>query len=126
MRRDNLIKHRGTKHKAFTINFKLLRDQKSSLNYTCRMCEEEFPDLDLFETHIVMKACQNPTDPLNDEGKYQCDLCPSSYTTKWDLIRHIEWKHKPKQVFRCNVCKNTFYNQYSLKRHSKKLHGSEC
>ena len=126
LRRDNLTKHRRNKHKAFNTNFDVLRDKDSNLNYTCRMCEEEFPDSDLFETHIVMKACHNPTDPLNDDGRYQCELCPSSYTIKWDLSRHMEWKHKPKQVFSCDVCNKTFYNQYSLKRHVKKLHMSEC
>ena len=122
---DNLMKHRRIKHKTFTTNFDVLRDKNSNLNYTCKMCEEDFPDSDLFETHIVMKACQNPMDPFNDEGRYQCDLCPSSYTTKWDLSRHMEWKHRPKQVVRCDVCEKTFYNQYSLKRHTKKLHGPE-
>ena len=125
LRRDNLTKHRRNKHNTFNTNFDVLRDKNSNLNYTCRMCQEEFPDSDLFETHIVMKACQNPIDPTNEDGRYQCDLCPSSYTIKWDLSRHMEWKHKPKQVFSCDVCNKTFYNQYSLKRHVKKLHSSE-
>ena len=87
LRRDNLMKHRRTKHQTVTTYSDVLRDKNSNLNYTCKMCEEEFPDSDLFETHIVMKACQNLMDHINNVGSYQCDLCPSSYTTKWDLSR---------------------------------------
>jgi len=70
LRSDNLMKHKRIKHKTFTTNFDVLRDKSSNLNYTCKMCEEDFPDSDLFETHIVMKACQNPIDPINNEGRY--------------------------------------------------------
>ena len=90
------------------------------------MCGEDFgSNSALFETHIVSKACQIAAQDVNEEGRYQCDLCPCSYTIKWDLSRHIEWKHRPSQVFRCDKCDKTFYNQYSLRRHDKKKHCSD-
>ena len=124
-RKDNLDKHKRKVHKTFKTNFELLRNRGKDSNYTCKMCGEKFDnDPYLLETHIVRKACQKPTDPIGVDGKYHCDLCPRSYTIKWDLSRHIEWKHKLSQVFSCDVCKKQFYNQYSLERHKKKLHVS--
>ena len=88
------------------------------------MCGQDFKgDSDLFETRIISKACRNTQANVNDDGRHQCDLCPSSYTKKSSLTRHIDWKHTPPQIFKCDVCDKTFYNQYSLKRHKKGLHG---
>ena len=125
LRSDNLKKHRRNIHNVFKTNFKVLRDKSTNLNYSCKMCGEEFLEADFFETHLVMKACQNPADPIDEYGRYQCDLCTSSYSNKWDLSRHMEWKHKPSHVFSCELCNKTFYNQYSLKRHVKNMHNSE-
>ena len=125
VRKDNLARHQRKVHKTFSTNFDVLRERGRDSNYTCKMCGEKFDsDPYLLETHIVTKACQNPANPIGDDGKYQCDLCPCSYTIKWGLSRHMEWKHRSSQVFSCNVCKKQFYNPYSLKRHEKKLHSS--
>ena len=127
LRKDNLWRHRRKVHKLFHTNLDSLRDDvKSSESLVCKMCGKEFnSNSDLFETHILSKACRNVFEDINDDGRYQCDLCPSSYTTKNGLTSHMNWKHRQTSNFKCDVCNKAFYNQYSLKRHKKELHGSD-
>ena len=127
LRKDNLWRHRGKVHKLFLTNFDALRDDvKSSDPLMCKMCGQEFDsNSDLFETHIISKACRNVFDNINDDGRYQCDLCTRSYTNKNGLNDHMNWKHRQPQAFKCDVCNKAFYNQYSLRRHKKGLHGSD-
>jgi hypothetical protein len=124
LRKDNLWRHRRKVHILFNTNIDTLRDSGSNSEYICKMCKENFEsDVDLYQTHILSKVCRNVMDNINTEGRFQCDLCPSSYTNKSGLTDHMNWKHKPAQVFSCDVCSKTFYNQYSFKRHRKGLHG---
>ena len=126
LRKDTWWRHRRRIHKVFNMNFVALRDSGKSSDYICKMCKENFKsDANLFESHLVSKACRTKMHNINNDGRYQCDLCPSSYTTKNGLTTHMIWKHKPAQVFSCDACNKTFYNQYSLKRHVKGLHGSD-
>ena len=82
LRKDNWWRHRRRIHKHLNINFDTLRDAGKSSNL-CKMCGQDFKgDSDLFETHIISKACRNTQANVNDDGRHQCDLCPSSYTNK--------------------------------------------
>ena len=126
LRKDTLWRHRRRIHQVFKTNFDALRGSGSSSNYICKMCGEDFEsDSDLFENHIISKACRNVTAAINNDGRYQCDLCPRSYTNKDSLSRHMNWKHKPTQIFSCDVCDQRYYYQYSLKRHKKALHSTD-
>ena len=123
LRKDTLLRHRRRIHQVFKTNFEALRGSGSSTNYICKMCGQDFEsDCDLFETHIISKACRNVTADINNDGRFQCDLCPRSYKDKDSLRRHMNWKHKPTQIFSCDVCEKSYFNQYSLKRHKKALH----
>ena len=113
-------------HNTFCINLDALRESGND-TFDCKMCGRNFGSEDLFETHIVSKACQTGNNSLNinDEGRYQCDLCERSYVHQSDLLKHLHWKHRPEKAFHCEKCDKNFYNQYSLSRHEQKLHGSD-
>ena len=61
---------------------------------------------------------------VNDKGRYPCDVCERSYAHKSDMLKHLDWKHRPVKPFSCEECDKNFYNQYSLRRHKQKMHGS--
>ena len=125
-RLDSLARHRRLIHYTFCINLDALRESGND-TFDCKMCGRNFGSEDLFETHIVSKACQTGNNSLNinDEGRYQCDLCERSYVHQSDLLKHLHWKHRPGKTFHCEKCDKNFYNQYSLSRHEHKMHGSD-
>ena len=126
LRKDNLWRHRRKIHNFYKTNIDVLRDSGSNSQYICKMCKENFEsNVDLYQTHILSKACRIVMDNINTEGRFQCDICPRSYTNKSGLTDHMNWKHRPAQVYSCDVCSKTYYNQYSLKRHKQRLHGLE-
>ena len=81
-------------HKLSKANFDGLRDSGSNSQYICKMYKENFEsDVHLFQTHIISKVCRNVMDDIKTDGRFQCDLCPSSYTNKNGLTNHMNWKH---------------------------------
>ena len=125
-RLDSLVRHRRLIHNTYCINLDALRESGPE-NFDCKICGRKFGiEYELFETHIVSKACQTGNDALNvnDEGRYQCDLCERSYAHKSDMLKHLDWKHRPVKPFSCEECDKNFYNQYLLRRHKQKMHGS--
>ena len=122
LREDNLFKHERAVHNYVPYDIEKLKANTSE-HLDCKMCKQKFENYSLLETHIISKCCQLMIPPnLTDGGRHKCDLCPSSYSTKWDLLRHIDWKHKSTEEYKCNECLKIFYNQYSLKRHKKQKH----
>ena len=91
------------------------------------MCSSDFgSDHNKFETHLVSKLCMNKDNivEINDQDRYQCDLCERSYAHKDELNRHIGWKHMTTaKEFKCKDCEASFLYKSSLKRHRKKAHG---
>ena len=122
LREDNLFKHERTVHNYVPYDIEKLKANTSE-HLDCKMCKEKFDNYALLETHIISKSCQLLIPPnLTGGGRHQCNSCSSTYSTKWDLLRHIDWKHKLTEQYKCNECLKIFYNQYSLKRHKKQKH----
>lgn len=124
-RKDSLLRHRRRVHKAFNINFDILRASDKE-NFKCKLCGKQFgTDTKSFETHIVAQVCRKREEgfDMNDEGKYKCDLCTKSYVDKAGLLRHQDWKHRPAEIFKCEDCDKSYNNQQTLKRHQRKKHG---
>ncbi|KAI0051053.1 hypothetical protein FA95DRAFT_1602941 [Auriscalpium vulgare] len=59
--------------------------------------------------------------------KYQCHLCPRSFSREWNLNKHIEGPHLGKTPFACVEvgCKYAGARKETLKRHMEKIHKKE-
>ena len=55
----------------------------------------------------------------NLDGRYQCTLCPSSFTKKGNLRRHYRY-HTNDRRFECQVCSKKFVRKDYLYSHVKK------
>ena len=75
--------------------------------------------------HITSKVCyaEGRKFSLNEDDKFECDLCEKSYLDKESLVKHIRWKHGPKKPrIKCKVCNVEFGYNSTLVRHMKKFH----
>ncbi|GIY02978.1 hypothetical protein CDAR_407581 [Caerostris darwini] len=53
------------------------------------------------------------------QKQHPCPFCPSSFTRKYNLVRHLELHKEVKQIFACNSCHKHFSRKDSLKLHLK-------
>ena len=120
-RSDTLKKHLKNVHSKFYKNISAIR-AKDENNLVCEMCGESFEGNPAYENHIIYEACLKPMENINNEGRFQCDRCECSYSSKDSLTRHINWKHTSSIIFSCDTCEKIFYNDYSLRRHESKKH----
>jgi len=58
---------------------------------------------------------------LNIMNMFKCDQCPSTFSRKDNLIRHI--KNHDGLRFLCTVCPSTFSYKTGLNKHQKNAHG---
>ena len=84
---------------------------------------EEFSDPeDCMKQKVIIEDVANEI-PMhieeNEEGRYQCDKCPNTYTNKGNLRRHYR-SHLNDRRYQCNVCGRKFFRNEYLIRHLKK------
>ena len=124
-RKDNLYKHMARVHGILNKNFDAMIPTAGD-KFVCQMCKADFEsDKEKFKVHIMSKVCQviDSSIKINDDKKYQCELCDKSYLEKDSLDRHMQYKHRKKPTkFKCEVCESTFSYESSLVRHIKKKH----
>ncbi|XP_064628275.1 uncharacterized protein LOC135487923 isoform X8 [Lineus longissimus] len=65
------------------------------------------------------------TDPSNRERRnpetlkaYKCNLCPATFSNKYNCRRHHQLKHLNEKNFGCDVCGKRFASKQSLQYHS--------
>lgn len=75
---------------------------------------------------------------IDELGKFQCEVCSSSFTMVYNLVRHMRRFHpghapektrptlrrtaENKYTVRCYICGDLFNDKYCLSRHMKTMH----
>ena len=57
-----------------------------------------------------------------ETGKFKCEICEKSFSTKGSKKLHITAVHGEVNIFACNVCSKTFREKKNLTSHIKNLH----
>ena len=123
-RKDILRRHEQIMHRSYQIDF-TAAGQASTDSLKCKMCSQDFGDnKESFFAHLSAKACQRKTNSfkLDEEHRFECNVCTKKYLDRDSLVKHIRWKHRDKEEFNCNMCSSKFQHKSSLVRHSKKIH----
>ena len=58
---------------------------------------------------------------INTKVKFPCDKCDYAATTKSNLTKHIEIRHKGVR-YPCNLCEYESLSTFNLKRHIENKH----
>lgn len=69
--------------RAFYDRTSLIKHQNSIHNKTCRICNKEFPTLELKNKHTLEHS----------STYYSCNFCDTTVKLKGSLLRHIKRKH---------------------------------
>jgi uncharacterized Zn-finger protein len=54
--------------------------------------------------------------------KYNCEICPTSFTERGSLKRHIAKVHEKKNSFECYICNKKFAMVADMNQHIKLRH----
>ena len=111
--------------------------------FSCEDCGEDFNTSELLQNHsaehcvdvepqelfhqpaeapsIDKRAKRMKSYMLDDQGRYVCNICDSTFKSKDNLNRHIV-KHDGTKDFKCIYCPREFYFQRDLNVHLKQSH----
>ncbi|CAG2229354.1 KRAB [Mytilus edulis] len=111
----------------------------------CPQCNEEFTSLEELEEHVEvhegeelqghqcmycdmqfslksqLREHEKSHDEFKYQYKYQCPLCPKSYTTGISLRHHIKDGHKESRIC-CLVCRKFFDSEFDYNQHMGNHH----
>ena len=123
-RKDNKLRHEQSIHNSYQINFTAAGSQSS---LKCNICNFDFgDDKEKLFAHLSAKVCESNKFTLDEDHRFECDLCDKSYLGKDDLVKHMRWKHSKEKVkLNCKLCTSKFQYNSTLVRHMKKIHGVE-
>lgn len=79
---------------------------------TCKLCQEQFHDVNLFDRHKRWHRKQQNYRP------YKCDVCEKDFTERRALQWHMDAHNKVARDVTCDICHKTLYKRY-LKVHMK-------
>ena len=129
-RKDILTRHEQAMHRSYQIDFTAAgQNTTEQKTLRCQMCSMDFGDnRESFFAHLSAKICQRKTRiELDEEHRFECNLCTKKYVDRDSLVKHMRWKHSNnREKYACNLCTSKFQHKSSLDRHLKKLHGNNC
>ncbi|XP_049786464.1 zinc finger protein 726-like isoform X1 [Schistocerca cancellata] len=111
-------------------NFDNVKDVDTEVNYTCIICNNTFPSVDL---------CLNHAKEHSETDKHPCSLCSTSFKTEADLVNHfkdhqieeVKLKSRGKRLV-CPTCNRRFNGEKTYLQHScitpetKQFHCKQC
>ena len=62
--------------------------------------------------------------PQSDSTVYECEACKKTFSSKWNLNRHIEGTHEEKKVFECALCDKIYSRKENLESHIARYHNN--
>lgn len=84
---------------------------------TCKLCQEQFHDVNLFDRHKRWHRKQQNYRP------YKCAVCEKDFTERRALQWHMDTHNKVQRDATCDICHKTLYKRY-MKSHMK-LHAAD-
>ncbi|KAM7349713.1 transcription factor grauzone-like [Cochliomyia hominivorax] len=101
----NLTKHITTEHpdKTDIIEF-----------YECEHCSKRIRNYNLFQKHLRSH---------NNDKEVECHMCNKSFTSEFDLDRHINNIHKKIPQHVCDICGRIYKSKDAFKRHQNEHKG---
>ncbi len=83
--------------------------------YSCPTCHKSFARSELLKIHELSHGNGHP---------FQCELCPSFFTTKHHLERHVRGVHEKLRPWSCSHvnCDKSFLSKRDLDRHFDAVH----
>ncbi|XP_046975822.1 zinc finger protein 431-like [Vanessa cardui] len=101
-------------------NVKSLRKHVSDIHntiYKCSICDIKFKKREAYDNHVYKHSiCVNPTIPLSNMTKFDCQMCSKSYRTINDLRLHRN-AHTRESTYTCDICKSEYLRKVTLKKH---------
>ncbi|XP_063709932.1 zinc finger protein 615-like [Culicoides brevitarsis] len=85
-----------------------MRSKHMELIYSCRYCEESFPNYSCRRTHEVRFH--------TFDYKFTCNFCPKKFMERVQLRKHIA-THTGERRYRCEICAMAFITLTNLKLH---------
>lgn len=66
-----------------------------------------------------------PKAEKSSDKKWVCQFCNKKFIKRWDVERHIRYKHTKTKPFSCNICGKSFAETGTLVRHQR-THFRQC
>jgi KRAB domain-containing zinc finger protein len=99
--------------RGFQMHFKYAHEIQSK-NFECEICFKKFISTPNLKRHKIVHI--NTYD-------FQCDHCPKTYQSKFNLLIHLIEKHaNSTKVMNCKVCSYETKSKVNLRRHER-IHG---
>ena len=109
--------------------------------FQCSICNTSFPSTEVLSFHIISTHSSQNLQPNDTKKRYLCEICGASFSTKFNLKRHIQrCPKKPdnqnsiidikrkaeiaKESRRCRNCNKQFTRNENLKKHESSCGGS--
>ena len=90
--------------------------ESHSSKWPCKKCNAKQATKHIYERHIKIH---------NDDIQFQCQYCPKSFNTGYNLRNHINIVHKRLIKFSCSICSVFFKHKSSMIRHMANMHGNK-
>lgn len=81
-------------------------------NFPCLQCDMKFYGANHLRQHTLKHTGEKP---------HECRYCQSSYTSKGDLMKHLQKNHLGDSIYNCSMdnCNASFRLQVELREHYK-------
>ncbi|CRL04950.1 CLUMA_CG018264, isoform A [Clunio marinus] len=96
------------KHKDGLVVHIRRHDGTLPKNFKCDQCSIRFVDRHRLAQHLLTHSGIKP---------HQCNYCDRSYTSKGDLVKHLQKSHIGNAVYRCEKCPEAFPRLIQLREH---------
>ena len=87
-------------------------------DFKCEHCFQAFLEPAVLKRHVARVHATGPK-------KFQCDLCPKSFATNYDLKCHKQKIHERLINFKCEDCGKGFFYNHEYSTHVKVVHKGE-
>ena len=93
----------------------------SEVTHECHVCEETFPDLGKFHSHLTKHHAISTLHSAGAKDK-KCHICGVLFCEFVLLKKHLAKHARRGENYRCNICDKTFRTGFTLTKHLKNNH----
>ena len=112
------------------------------MEFECKKCKKSFPEKRQVKQHLqkrhkipmMCSICLAPANNIQELNSHKenihgikksckCELCGMSFTTKWNMLYHMDEFHNGKgkrKTHNCEKCNKEFISRSSMKVHQEK------